>query len=240
MSDEPKSGFTRRDLVRGSARRRDRGERRREGVPSGRDRASGPGAGAARAQGQRHVHRLSVEPRVTLVDALRERIGLTGTKVVCGRGACGACTVLLDGETVCSCLMLAHEAARQADHDDRGPGGGRPAHARSRRPSSPPTPSSAASARRDGPVLQGAARPQPEAHPRRDPRGRRRQPLPLRHLPPRLRRRRARRRHQDGGAAARDVAGSADARGHALAAPSPTTRGSRPATLEALERGGLT
>jgi aerobic-type carbon monoxide dehydrogenase small subunit (CoxS/CutS family) len=45
------------------------------------------------------------------VDALREHLGLTGTKVVCGRGACGACTVLVDGSTACSCLMLAHEAA---------------------------------------------------------------------------------------------------------------------------------
>jgi aerobic-type carbon monoxide dehydrogenase small subunit (CoxS/CutS family) len=57
------------------------------------------------------VHKISVEPRVTLADALRDRIGLTGTKVVCGRGACGACTVLLDGAAACSCLTLAHEVA---------------------------------------------------------------------------------------------------------------------------------
>jgi aerobic-type carbon monoxide dehydrogenase small subunit (CoxS/CutS family) len=44
-----------------------------------------------------------------LADALRERLGLTGTKVVCGRGACGACTVMVDGETACSCLLLAAE-----------------------------------------------------------------------------------------------------------------------------------
>jgi aerobic-type carbon monoxide dehydrogenase small subunit (CoxS/CutS family) len=55
------------------------------------------------------LHTLSVEPRVVLADALRDRIGLTGTKVVCGRGACGACTVLVDGENVCSCLLLAAE-----------------------------------------------------------------------------------------------------------------------------------
>jgi aerobic-type carbon monoxide dehydrogenase small subunit (CoxS/CutS family) len=48
---------------------------------------------------------------VLLADALRERIGLTGTKVVCGRGACGACTVLVDGQTQCSCLLLAAEMA---------------------------------------------------------------------------------------------------------------------------------
>ena len=57
------------------------------------------------------AHLVTVEPRVTLADALRDRIGLTGTKVVCGRGACGACTVLMDGKTVCSCLVLAQEAS---------------------------------------------------------------------------------------------------------------------------------
>jgi aerobic-type carbon monoxide dehydrogenase small subunit (CoxS/CutS family) len=56
-------------------------------------------------------HHLLVEPRVVLVDALRDRIGLTGTKSVCGRGACGACTVLIDGASQCSCLLLAVEVA---------------------------------------------------------------------------------------------------------------------------------
>jgi aerobic-type carbon monoxide dehydrogenase small subunit (CoxS/CutS family) len=52
---------------------------------------------------------VAVEPRVTLLDALRERIGATGTKRVCDRGACGACTVLLDGVPVNACLQLAVE-----------------------------------------------------------------------------------------------------------------------------------
>jgi len=55
--------------------------------------------------------RLSVEPRVTLLDALRDRIGMTGTKRACDHGACGACTVMVDGKTVNSCLMLAVDAA---------------------------------------------------------------------------------------------------------------------------------
>jgi xanthine dehydrogenase YagT iron-sulfur-binding subunit len=56
---------------------------------------------------------LDVEPRVTLLDALRERLRLTGTKKGCDQGTCGACTVLVDGRRILSCLTLAvmHEGA---------------------------------------------------------------------------------------------------------------------------------
>ena len=50
------------------------------------------------------------EPRVTLVDFLRETLGLTGTHIGCEHGVCGACTVLLDGHSVRSCLMFAVQA----------------------------------------------------------------------------------------------------------------------------------
>ncbi len=57
-------------------------------------------------------HSLSVDVRMTLVDALRELLGLTGTHVGCEHGVCGACTILLDGQAVRSCLLF----AVQADH----------------------------------------------------------------------------------------------------------------------------
>src|ERR1700736_1314747 len=53
------------------------------------------------------AHALRIEPRVSLLDALREYMGLTGTKKGCNQGACGACTVLVDGERILSCLALA-------------------------------------------------------------------------------------------------------------------------------------
>lgn len=53
---------------------------------------------------------IHVEPHHMLVDVLRDELGLTGTKVGCGEGKCGACTVLLDGAPVHSCLLLAVQA----------------------------------------------------------------------------------------------------------------------------------
>ncbi len=59
------------------------------------------------------THRLAVDPRTTLLDALRERLGITSPKKGCDHGQCGACTILLDGRRVNGCLALAvaHDGA---------------------------------------------------------------------------------------------------------------------------------
>ena len=57
-------------------------------------------------------HDVEVETRLTLADCLRHRLGLTGTHLGCEHGVCGACTVVVDGQAVRSCLMLAVQAER--------------------------------------------------------------------------------------------------------------------------------
>jgi xanthine dehydrogenase YagT iron-sulfur-binding subunit len=69
---------------------------------------------------------LRVDASVTLLDALRDRLGLTGTKKGCDQGACGACTVHLDGRRVVSCLTLAVQADGREVLTVEGLGGGHP------------------------------------------------------------------------------------------------------------------
>jgi xanthine dehydrogenase YagT iron-sulfur-binding subunit len=107
-------GLSRRDLVRASlfgvVAARVAGTGGAEASPELVRQDIGPGPGPVRLDVNGKIYTIEVEPRVTLADALRDRIGLTGTKVVCARGACGACTVLADDAPVCSCLTLAVEA----------------------------------------------------------------------------------------------------------------------------------
>jgi carbon-monoxide dehydrogenase small subunit len=59
------------------------------------------------------AYELAVEPNSTLAEVLREQIGLTGTKVSCGTGECGTCTVLMDGRPILACLALAVDCQKQ-------------------------------------------------------------------------------------------------------------------------------
>jgi xanthine dehydrogenase YagT iron-sulfur-binding subunit len=70
-------------------------------------RVVGPGKIPLKLDINGQVHSLSVEPRATLAETLRDELHLTGTKVVCDRGSCSACTVMLDKTAVCSCMTLA-------------------------------------------------------------------------------------------------------------------------------------
>jgi xanthine dehydrogenase YagT iron-sulfur-binding subunit len=76
--------------------------------------AVGPAAGKITLNVNGREVQTSVEPRVTLLDALRNYLDVTGCKKVCDRATCGACTVMLDGKVVYSCTMLAVEAQGKA------------------------------------------------------------------------------------------------------------------------------
>jgi xanthine dehydrogenase YagT iron-sulfur-binding subunit len=73
----------------------------------------GPGPVPIALQINGKPFKLTAEPRVTLLDALRDYLGHTGAKKVCDRGTCGACTVLMNGKAVYSCTVLAIDAQGQ-------------------------------------------------------------------------------------------------------------------------------
>jgi xanthine dehydrogenase YagT iron-sulfur-binding subunit len=73
-------------------------------------RVIGPAATSVMLNVNGAAKRVSIEPRTTLAEALRNELNLTGTKIVCDRGSCSACTVMLDGTPVNSCMTFALDA----------------------------------------------------------------------------------------------------------------------------------
>jgi aerobic-type carbon monoxide dehydrogenase small subunit (CoxS/CutS family) len=71
---------------------------------------TGPGATEISLQVNGQQMKVSVDPATTLLDALRMQLNLTGSKEICDRGACGGCSVLVDGKLITSCMMLALDA----------------------------------------------------------------------------------------------------------------------------------
>ena len=117
MADRDRSGLTRRELFKGvgagalvgavatgAARS---GEAARAG---GGATVVGPGATSFELSVNGQARKVTAEPRATLLDVLRDHLELTGAKPVCDRGACGACTVHLDGKAICACMLLALDA----------------------------------------------------------------------------------------------------------------------------------
>lgn len=109
----PQSGFSRRGFIQGvgvggGAIGSGILQKEAEAAPAGG--VVGPGETPITLWVNGKEHKVSVEPRVTLLDALRDRLSLTGSKRVCDRATCGACTVLLEGKAVYACSILAIDA----------------------------------------------------------------------------------------------------------------------------------
>jgi len=83
-------------------------------VASARARAVGPDKVAIKLRINGQVHALNIEPRATLAEVLRDELHMTGTKIVCDRGACSACTVMLEKTLVCSCMTLAMDVGSRS------------------------------------------------------------------------------------------------------------------------------
>src|SRR5579863_1657660 len=112
---EGKLALTRRDFLRGASVAVSGGMLVGSGAlatarPSPETEILGPGEVHITLKINGAAHQLSVEPRVTLLDALRNQLDITGAKRVCDRGTCGACTMIMDGKAIYACSFLAIEA----------------------------------------------------------------------------------------------------------------------------------
>jgi xanthine dehydrogenase YagT iron-sulfur-binding subunit len=110
---KPKRAFSRRGFISGvglGSGALGSGLLEREGAAATAPNVTGPGPVPITLNINGKTVNLTVEPRVTLLDAMRNYLDLTGAKRVCDRGTCGACTVILSGKTVYSCSVLAIDA----------------------------------------------------------------------------------------------------------------------------------
>jgi xanthine dehydrogenase YagT iron-sulfur-binding subunit len=118
MDAQERSGVTRRGLLKGaglaaaSGALLKAGQALAEGAAEAR--VQGPGAEKVTLDVNGKAQEVLAEPRETLMEVLRMHLDLTGAKPVCDRGACGACTVWLDGEPVYACTLLALECEGRA------------------------------------------------------------------------------------------------------------------------------
>lgn len=115
VRNQEASGVSRRDFLRGTGVAVSGAILVGEGaaIASAQESAAeirGPGEVPVTLRVNGETKRFSVEPRVTLLDALRDRLDITGVKRVCDRGTCGACTMLIDGKPIYGCTALAIEA----------------------------------------------------------------------------------------------------------------------------------
>jgi len=109
-----RENLSRRDFLKGASVAVSSGllitEAQAASSPSAAEAVAGPGPVPITLKINGKPHKLNLEPRVTLLDALRDYLDLTGAKKVCDRGVCGACTVILDGKPVYACNLLAVQA----------------------------------------------------------------------------------------------------------------------------------